>query len=85
MMQTAPKFSKIELVIKGGKSNLDYKLEYLDCGLVITGNYLIIVLDVKDELNSSESSQGLTYSLSESSQGMIYSLSEIRSYKTYKY
>lgn len=73
----APKFGKVELLIK----NSDYskrnsssitKIEFEDCGLMITGDYIVVILDERDELNK------LT-----TSTGRIFHMSEISAYKTY--
>tara|TARA_R110001606_G_scaffold117702_2_gene247431 strand:+ start:52 stop:264 length:213 start_codon:yes stop_codon:yes gene_type:complete len=70
-MNGAPKFSKIELLIKSGDSTNN--IEYRDCGMVITGNYIIIVGyegDSKAKISST---------------GTIYNISEIVKYKTQNY
>jgi hypothetical protein len=50
----APKFGKVELLVK----NTDYskrnsssitKIEFEDCGLMITGDYIVVILDERDE------------------------------------
>ncbi len=75
-----PKYSKVEIIfhtiVFNGKnhyrSGSTYKDEYLDCGLMITGDYLIIIMDEKDELKSSATSTG-----------KIFPMSEVKAYKTY--
>lgn len=67
----APKFSKVELLRKVGLSiNSE---EYQDCGLVITGDYLFIIEEVRETPTSPLISTG-----------RIFPLSEILSYKTIK-
>lgn len=67
----APKFSKVELLHKVGVSiNAE---EFQDCGLVITGDYIIIIEDVKETPTSPLISTG-----------RIFHLSGISSYKTTK-
>jgi len=74
---TAPKFGKVELLIK----NKDYqekhlrgttKIEFLDCGLMITGDHIIVILDERDEINNTLTSTG-----------KIFPLNEIEAYKTH--
>lgn len=85
-MNTAPKYSKVELLLiakpqfddADGLSNSDpvfpqtTRLEFNDAGLIITGDYIIVV---EDEVHQQHS---LT------STGKIFHMSEIRAYKTYK-
>ena len=67
-MNTAPKYSKIELITSGGQL-----ISFEDCGMFISGNHLIIVEDVKDET-------GETNTVTE---GSVFNLTEIKQYKTY--
>lgn len=76
-MNTAPKYSKIELLIKNeGYRDTDLKsttkIEFLDCGLVISGDHLIIIIDERDDINNSLTSTG-----------RIFNLKEISAYKTH--
>jgi hypothetical protein len=76
-INTAPKYSKIELLIKNeGYRDTDLrsttKIEFLDCGLIISGNHLIIVIDERNDINNSLTSTG-----------RIFNLKEISAYKTY--
>lgn len=71
-MQGAPKFGKVELIVKEG-NNLK-KLEYDDCGMVITGDYIIIVEDEKDDVETSTTSTGTIYHMSEVSKYKTHSL-----------
>lgn len=67
----APKFSKVQLLCKNGVSvNTE---EFQDCGLVLTGDYIIVI-----EENRETPTSPLT------SVGKIFRLSEIISYKTIK-
>jgi hypothetical protein len=66
-----PKFSKVVLLRKiGGSINSE---EFQDCGLVITGDYIIVIEDMKETPTSPLISTGI-----------IFPLSEITSYKTTK-
>ena len=67
----APKFSKVELLRKKGDSIMAE--EFQDCGLVITGDYIIVIEDIKESPTSPLISTG-----------NIFHLSEISSYKTTK-
>jgi hypothetical protein len=70
MIPTAPKFSKVELLVK---ENIGLtKKTFEDCGLMITGDYIIVILDEKDDINNSLTSTG-----------KIFNLKEIDSYKTH--
>lgn len=71
MIPTAPKFGKVELLVKTS-NNSKTKLTFDDCGLMITGDYIIVILDEKDDLNHTLSSTG-----------KIFNLKEIDSYKTH--
>jgi len=76
MNNRAPKYSKVELLIKS-PTNIPKllsieKLEFLDCGLIITGDYIIVIVDETDEVNTSMKSTG-----------NIYPLSQVSSYRTY--
>ena len=76
MANTAPKFSKVELLIR---DTINIKtlpsvtrLEFLDCGLMITGDYIIVIIDERDEINNTLTSTG-----------KIYPIKDIISYKTH--
>lgn len=76
-MNRAPKFSKIELLIRDNshKDPLfkpETRIEFLDCGLMITGDYIIVIVDEKDDINNSLTSTG-----------RIFSLRDVSSYKTH--
>ncbi len=68
----APKFGKVELLLKNVANSKDIisinKVEFFDCGLMITGNYIVITIDEKDELTST---------------GKIFNLNEVSAYKTH--
>lgn len=69
-MQGAPIFGKIELLIKENeKVNRE---EFYDSGMVITGNYIIIVVNERDDVESTNSSTGI-----------IYNMEDIKSYRTH--
>jgi hypothetical protein len=70
----APKFSKVELLTKNnGNNNCSItKIEFEDCGLMITGDYFIVILDEIDAINNIKTSTG-----------RIYHMSEISAYKTF--
>jgi hypothetical protein len=71
MIPTAPKFGKVELLMKtGGHSRTLETFE--DCGLMITGDYIIVILDEKDDIDNSLTSTG-----------NIFNLKDIVSYKTH--
>ncbi len=67
----APKFSKVELIVKKGAS-LNSEV-FQDCGLILTGDYIIVV----EESRTSDISSLAT-------KGIIFNLSEISSYQTIK-
>lgn len=73
---TAPKFGKVELLIKNNSkltSSLSVTKEYFDdCGLMITGDYLIIIIDERNDINSTLTSTG-----------KIFPLHDIVSYRTF--
>jgi hypothetical protein len=69
----APKFGKVELLIKDKKDPLSTtKIDFDDCGLMITGDYLIVIIDEKDEMNHTLTSTG-----------KIFDMKEISAYKTH--
>jgi len=71
MIPTAPKFGKVELLIRtGGNSRTLETFE--DCGLMITGDYIIVIVDERDDINNSLTSTG-----------KIYPMKDIVSYKTH--
>lgn len=71
MIPTAPKFGKVELMMRtGGDSRTVQSFD--DCGLMITGDYIIVILDEKDDINNTLTSTG-----------SIFNLKDIVSYKTH--
>mgnify|MGYP003650136056 FL=1 len=87
MIPSAPKFKKVELLLKlGGTKNYDEndslrdldlhrttKISHEDCAMVITGDYVIIT---EDEGNNEIDTE-------KSIKGQIYNLTEIDSYRLY--
>ncbi len=71
MIPTAPKFGKVELLMKSGGHSRTLET-FEDCGLMITGDYIIVILDEKDDINNSLTSTG-----------NIFNLKDIVSYKTH--
>lgn len=73
-MNTAPKFGKIELLLYSDLKDktLTTSISYEDCGIMITGDYLIIVIDERNDINNTNTSTG-----------KIYHLSEVKAYKTH--
>jgi hypothetical protein len=69
-MQGAPIFGKIELLIK--EKNKINKEEFYDSGMVITGDYIIIVVNERDDVETTNSSTGI-----------IYNMKDIKSYRTH--
>lgn len=76
-MNRAPKFGKIELILKKPKTSDKLiqpteKVEFLDSGLMITGDHIIVVIDERDELTNTLTSTG-----------KIFNLSDVVAYKTH--
>ncbi|NIQ15417.1 MAG: hypothetical protein GTO02_13775 [Candidatus Dadabacteria bacterium] len=79
-MQGAPKFSKVEIIFIEPVDNIDpskigsktNKVSFDDVGMVITGDYIILVLDEKSDMDNPKSSTGY-----------IYPISNIKSYTTH--
>jgi len=67
----APKFSKVELLRKNS-SSINAEV-FLDCGLILTGDYIIVI----EEIRESETSPLIT-------RGRIFNLADISSYQTTK-
>jgi hypothetical protein len=78
MLNTAPKFKKIVLLIKSDTPSDDIisnvRITHEDCAMVITGDYVIITEDFSGDNIDDEHSVV----------GKIYKLNEIDSYKLYK-
>ena len=66
-MQSAPKYSKIVLKVRGRE------LEFLDSGMFISGDYLVIVQDTNDSLQNTQLTRG-----------ELFKMSDIWYYETYK-
>jgi hypothetical protein len=78
-MNKAPKFGKVELLLKGPQTNdksiqSTERIEFNDCGLMITGDYIIVIIDETDEITSTLTSTG-----------KIYNLNQVLAYKTHAY
>ena len=78
MLNTAPKFKKIVLLVKSKIPSNDIssnvRVTHEDCAMVITGDYVIITEDF----------QGNNIDDEHSVVGKIYELKEIDSYKLFK-
>jgi hypothetical protein len=72
---SAPKFSKVKIYIKKNEpiSNSVTELEFNNCGIMITGGFLIVVID---DFNDEESSSETV--------GRIFNLNDLKGYKTIK-
>ena len=86
MIQSAPKYSKVEILFKENVGNrilnevLNNKAEdpiktFEDCGIMITGNFLLVILD-----NSTETPETMMFTKTN-----IFSLEQIEYYKIYNY
>jgi hypothetical protein len=76
-MNKAPKFGKVELLLKQPRTSdkgiqSTEKIEFLDSGLMITGDHIIVIIDERDELNNTLTSTG-----------KIFNLSDVVAYKTH--
>ena len=75
-MKGAPKYSKVEIMLEGKSADpripQTQVLTFLDAGLVLTGDYMVVILDERDETNSNLTTTG-----------KIFPLSQIKTYKTY--
>ena len=72
---SVPKYSKVELLLKGSNKHgvqAMTRLEFFDCGLMITGDYIVVVIDEKDDIQNSLTSTG-----------EIFHMSEVSKYKTH--
>jgi hypothetical protein len=68
-MQSAPKYSKIELFDTNGELLKTHE----DCGMFITGEIFVIVEDSNDSVQNNQVSEGI-----------LYNMRDISRYKTYK-
>lgn len=73
MIPSAPKFSKIILLLKDNEGKPSNKIEYLDSAMIITGNYVIITEEQPSNVNDPASISG-----------KIYEMKDIHSYKLFK-
>lgn len=72
-MNSVPKFGKVEILLKPERINYSTQLQvFEDCGLVITGNYLIVIIDERDEKQTSVTTTS-----------RIFDLGTVHSYKTH--
>jgi hypothetical protein len=71
-----PKFKKVELLIKDIKLPSVTKIEFNNCGLMITGDYIIVTVE-DSKLNDDNLTKEIT------NVGRIFHLSEVSAYKTY--
>jgi hypothetical protein len=73
-----PKFSKVEIMLIDNQKNKGLpskeRLEFFDCGLMITGDYIIVTIDTKEGLAEPNVSLG-----------KIFHLNKIEAYKTTSY
>lgn len=68
----APKFNKVELLLSNNDSLSVIKEEFNNCGLMITGDYIIITTDETTEINHSLINTG-----------NIFNLKNVLSYRTH--
>ena len=70
----APKFGKVELLFKSTTNDPinTTKLIFEDCGLMITGDHIVVIIDEKDEMNNTLTSTG-----------NVFNLRELQAYKTH--
>ncbi len=76
IMNMVPKFKKVELLIKDIKLPSVTKVEFNNCGLMITGDYIIVTVE-DSKLNEDKYTKEIT------NVGRIFHLSEVSAYKTY--
>ena len=69
-------FGKVEILLKDTNNSVTMpsvtKVEFYDCGLMITGDYIVVVIDVKDDINNTLTSTG-----------RIFNLKDVSAYKTH--
>jgi hypothetical protein len=70
----SPKFEKVELLLKTQGSDLlsTTNIRFEDCGLMINGDYIIVIKDERDEINNILTSTG-----------KIFPLKDVVAYKTH--
>jgi hypothetical protein len=68
------KFEKVELLLKTQGSDLSSttNIRFEDCGLMINGDYIIVIKDERDEINNILTSTG-----------KIFPLKDVVAYKTH--
>ena len=69
-------FGKVEILLKDINSSVSIpsvtKIEFYNCGLMITGDYIVVVIDEKDDVNNNVTSTG-----------RIFNLKDVSAYKTH--
>ena len=85
MIQSAPKYSKVEILFKENvgsrilnemlNSSTDLIKTFEDCGIMITGNFLLVILD-----NATEIPENVKYTKTN-----IFPLEQIEYYKIFNY
>jgi hypothetical protein len=74
MINSAPKFRKILLLLKDKENKPVDSVEYLDSAIIITGNYVIITEEQNVDIDNPATITG-----------NIYEMKQIHSYKLFKY
>ena len=74
MINSAPKFRKILLLIKDKENKPVDSVEYLDSAIIITGNYVIITEEQNVDIDNPATITG-----------NIYEMKQLHSYKLFKY
>jgi len=70
----APKFGKVELLVEtqGSDLNSTINITFEDCGFMMTGDYIVVIIDERDEVNNTLTSTG-----------KIFPLKDVVAYKTH--
>ena len=74
MINSAPKFRKILLLLKDKENKPVDSVEYLDSAIIITGNYVIITEEQNVDIDNPATITG-----------NIYEMKQIHSYKLFNY
>jgi hypothetical protein len=74
MINSAPKFRKILLLLKDKENKPVDSVEYLDSAIIITGNYVIITEEQNVDIDNPATITG-----------NIYEMKQLHSYKLFKY
>ena len=74
MINSAPKFRKILLLLKDKENKPVDSVEYLDSAIIITGNYVIVTEEQNVDIDNPATITG-----------NIYEMKQIHSYKLFKY